>query len=218
MTRGKRYAGFGLGAILALAGGIFAAAPYSVAYSQSVPSDPIPASTTTSVPVPSANCTPPGGTIAINLNDTVICSFSGTPDVRFLFWSAPGFSPQSSTSLSSAFTAVRAGSGTITARWSSPGVGVVSQTFSYQIVSPPAANAASCEPSDGTIAVGGQVSCTFSGSRFMFWSAPGFKPLFSNSPTTTFTATQPGTGTITGYWSVLGQGAVTRTFTYSIAP
>ncbi len=211
--KGLRLRGLGFGGALALAGAIFVAGPWGmgVAYSDSGAS---PAATTTSVPVPSATCTPSGG--SINLGSTVACSFSGTADARFLFWSAPGFSPQSSNSTTASFTAARAGNGTITAFWSAPGVGAVSQSFTYLIVAPTTSSTVTCTPDSGSLTQGSTVSCSFSGSGFMFWSAPGFSPPSSSNPTATFSANRLGSASITAHWAVPGQGAMSQTFSYTI--
>jgi len=166
----------------------------------------------------SASCSPSDGSIAVNAS--VSCSFTPDSTGTFLFWSAPGFTPQSTSDTGATFIATRAGSGTITAYWSVPGLGSQSQTFSYTITAPAPSASVNCSPADGTIALNSTVGCSFSGAngaRFMFWSAPGFTPQSSTSPTASFSAARAGSGSITAHYSVPGQGGVAQTFNYTIS-
>ena len=163
----------------------------------------------------SASCTPSSGAIAAG--SSVSCAFTPGSSASFMFWSAPGFTPQSSNNPTATFTAARAGSGTITAYWLVPGSGAVTQTFTYSINAP--GTSTSCNPGAGSIPTRSTVSCSIqvgAGGSFLFWIAPGFTPLFVNTPSATFTAAQPGPAQIVAVWIVPGQGAVTQTFTYTI--
>ena len=78
-----------------------------------------------------------------------------------------------------------------------------------------AASSISCSPATGGVLVGTVVSCSFSGTGFLFWSAPGFQASVSGN-SATFTATRSsGPGSITGYWAVPGLGAQSQSFQYT---
>src|SRR5690242_16949517 len=102
------------------------------------------------------------------------------------------------------------------------GAALLALVWGVSLAQASSASIASCTPGSGSMALGQTVACTFTtgtdGSRFLFWSAPGFTPQSQSGTSAAFSATHAGDASITAHWMVPGLGARAETFSYSIAP
>ncbi len=167
-----------------------------------------------------ANCVPPSGNVATGA--VVNCTFTpGTGYGGNIPWSQTGFTGPATTGTNSpSFTAGSvAGPAVLTATWSDA-AGAHSQSFNYVINT--SSSAVTCNPPNGTIAVGSVVNCSFTpGTGYggnISWTSTGFSP---SGPVTTVSAPFTAGGTagaaqINATWSD-SAGNHSVSFNYTIS-
>jgi hypothetical protein len=174
---------------------------------------------TVSTTASSVTCSPAGGPIAVGSG--VNCAFTpGTGVSAGPNWSAPNFTPTSSTDVAPSFVAGgTSGPATITVTWTDSS-GSHSQAFSYTISG--TASSVDCNPPSGTVQDGQVVNCAFNpGSGYvggsLTWTAADFTGPVGPAFTPSFTAgTTAGPASITATWQD-GTGFHSQSFNYTVS-